>query len=396
MRTSRFSALFRLSAALAVALVLLAPPRLAQAADQTWRGEYFANQDLAGTPALVRSDNDVNFNWGWGSPAPGIPVDHFTVRWTRTVALAGGQWRFNAEVDDGIRLAVDGQTIIDQWRITAPITYTTDVALAAGEHTLRVEYWENTERAQIRVWWQQVGAAQPGAVAPANAGAWHGVYFDNQNLADDPAFERDDANIYFHWGYGGPGGGVGNDEFSVRWTRRVSIPGGTYRFKVKADDGVRVWLDWRNLINEWHASADKTYTREVDVSNGMHTLVVEYYEAYGLASIEFSYENANVDWVGTLSSCMPPTKSWLKVYRLAPDNTWEDLKPSGYGPTAANGEFKLFGVPVDATYGWDGQPYMVELWTEGRLVRSEGNIFAGQPALRVMPGQDVRTSWPCG
>jgi hypothetical protein len=29
-------------------------------------------------------------------------------------------------------------------------------------------------------------------------------------------------------------------------------------------------------------------------------------------------------------------------------------------------------------------------------VRSDGNIFAGQPEFRIMPGQDVRTSWGCG
>jgi hypothetical protein len=49
-----------------------------------WQGEYFNNQTLSGAPAVVRNDTAINFNWTTGSPAPAIPVDHFSVRWTRT------------------------------------------------------------------------------------------------------------------------------------------------------------------------------------------------------------------------------------------------------------------------------------------------------------------------
>jgi hypothetical protein len=396
MHTSWLYALIRLGAVLVVALALLVPAPIAHAADPIWRGEYFANQDLAGTPALVRSDNDINFNWGWGSPSPSIPVDHFSVRWTRSVSLGAGQWRFYAVVDDGIRLSVDGQTIIDQWRVTAPITYTSLIGLNAGDHTIRVEYWENTERAQIQVGWEYAGPTSAGAVAVASAGTWRGQYYANRKLKNDPSFERNDAAIYFDWGYGGPGGGVGGQDFSVRWTRSVFLPSGTYEFKVKADDGMRLWYDWTNLINEWHDHVDKTYSKQIEVSTGTHTLVVEYYQGAGPASIEVSWRNTAIDWLGNLFTCMRPQKSWIKIYRLAPNNQWEDTKPSGYGPSATDGELKLFGMPIDASYGWDGQPYKVELWAEGGMLRSEGDILAGQPALRLLPNQDLHTSWPCG
>ena len=62
----------------------------------------------------------------------------------------------------------------------------------------------------------------------------------------------------------------------------------------------------------------------------------------------------------------------------------------------ADGQLAIWGVPIDATYGWDGQPYRLELWTGGQMRASDGNIFAGQPSFRIMPGQDVHTSWSCG
>jgi hypothetical protein len=343
---------------------------------------------------LVRSDGDINFDWGLGSPDPSIPVDHFSIRWTRSVSLAGGQWRFHATADDGVRVYVDGLPIIDQWHTTASVTYNTSLALSAGNHYLRVDYFDHTEQARIRVWWTPDDGT---ATDPAHAGAWRGDYFSNRNLSGTPVFGRDDPAIYFNWGEGGPGRGMSGHDFSVRWTRQVFFPRGQYLFKVKADDGVRLWLDWVAIIDQWHDSSGQTiYTREIDVSNGNHILVVEYYQAGGAALVQLSWQPTSLNWIGNLHTCLALQHSWIKVYRLAPNNQWEDLKPEGYGPNSADGQLTLFGVPVDASYGWDGQPYRVELWINGKMVRSDGNIFAGQPEFRIISGQDVHTSWRCG
>src|SRR5687767_7863144 len=71
-----------------LAVLMTAPPVTAApaAAGDSWRGSYFANATLAGTPALVRDDAAIDFDWGSGAPAPGLPVDNFSVRWTRDVA----------------------------------------------------------------------------------------------------------------------------------------------------------------------------------------------------------------------------------------------------------------------------------------------------------------------
>ncbi len=74
----------------------VAPPTATPQVIAGWRGEYFNNVNLSGRPALVRDDAAINFDWGLGSPAPGIQADNFSARWVRTVPLGGGTYRFFA------------------------------------------------------------------------------------------------------------------------------------------------------------------------------------------------------------------------------------------------------------------------------------------------------------
>jgi hypothetical protein len=75
---------------------------------------YFGDIALT-TPSLARVDPTINFDWGAGSPGDGIPADHFSARWTRSVQLAAASYAFTVTSDDGVRLYVDdGATAIPQ------------------------------------------------------------------------------------------------------------------------------------------------------------------------------------------------------------------------------------------------------------------------------------------
>src|SRR5262249_48960973 len=88
----------------------------------SWKGEYFANQSLSGAPVMVRADQTIDFDWGAGGPAPNLPTNSFSVRWTRDIVVASaGSYRFATTTDDGVRLYIDGQVMIDQW-IARPLT----------------------------------------------------------------------------------------------------------------------------------------------------------------------------------------------------------------------------------------------------------------------------------
>src|ERR1700680_1315366 len=78
------------------------------------KGEYFSNQELQGAPVLTRTDKHVEFDWGEGSFAPNQPVDHFSVRWTGYfVPKKSGDYKFFTSADDGVRLYIDDENVID-------------------------------------------------------------------------------------------------------------------------------------------------------------------------------------------------------------------------------------------------------------------------------------------
>ncbi|MCL7452075.1 MAG: PA14 domain-containing protein, partial [Anaerolineae bacterium] len=208
-----------------------------------WKGEYFGNIGLSGNPVLIRNDKGIDFNWGGGAAAPGLPADNFSVRWTRQLHYPAGYYRFFVEADDGVRLWVDGHLIIDQWR-DGPTSLTGEIYLNEGQHQVRMEMYERFGGALARMWWARQD----------DRTLWRGQYFANRDLAGEPVFVRRDATIDFNWGGGAPGPGLPNDNFGVRWTRKIDFAEGTYRFCASVDDGVSVTIDdsLPHVIREWH------------------------------------------------------------------------------------------------------------------------------------------------
>jgi hypothetical protein len=125
-----------------------------------WKGEYFNNTTLMGSPAMVRDDGGAFLYFDFGSGAPsaacGPSQELFSARWTRTVNFGAGLYRFSVTGDDGVRLYVDGQLKIDAWVLQGPTTYTADVTLSAGPHDLRLEYFEYTGGATAFLFWRLV------------------------------------------------------------------------------------------------------------------------------------------------------------------------------------------------------------------------------------------------
>jgi beta-glucosidase len=118
-------------------------------------GAYFTNNRLEGTPVLVRRDPAIDFRWTLNSPAAGIPYDWYSARWTGTLTVpAGGVTQIGVEGNDGYRLWLDGRLLIDDWRKVSYGTRLVPVRLAAGSrHAIRLEYYESTGNARLRLLW---------------------------------------------------------------------------------------------------------------------------------------------------------------------------------------------------------------------------------------------------
>jgi beta-glucosidase len=119
------------------------------------RGEYFDNNRLEGAPKLVRTDAEINFGWTLNSPGQGIPFDWYSVRWTGTLAVpTGGVRRIGVEGNDGWRLYLDGELLIDNWKKQSYGTRLASVTLRPStNHDLRLEYFESTGNARVKLIW---------------------------------------------------------------------------------------------------------------------------------------------------------------------------------------------------------------------------------------------------
>jgi hypothetical protein len=264
----------------AVSDVALAQGNSPDHSDPTWQASYWNNTSLSGSPVLQRSEANLDYNWGIGSPDPAVWSDGFSARWSRYLDLAPATYRFTTTSDDGIRVYIDGSLLINEWYDHSAKTVSADKALSAGHHLVVVEFYERTGDAVARLSWAPVTVIHN----------WRGEYYNNKSLSGAPALVRDDAQINFQWGTGSPKPGtIGADGFSVRWTRTLNLESATYQFSMTVDDGARLWVNGHLLIDAWRDQAPRTYTGSIYVPAGGVPVKMEYYENAGGATAQLSW-----------------------------------------------------------------------------------------------------------
>lgn len=116
---------------------------------------FFTNTTLLGTPDYTGVDAVVDFDWGSEAPAPELPKDTFSVRWTGQVEPRYSEpYTFCTRGDDGIRLWINGQRLINNWTDHAVTEDCGTLDLAAGQrYDLKLEYYENRGRAVVQLFW---------------------------------------------------------------------------------------------------------------------------------------------------------------------------------------------------------------------------------------------------
>ncbi len=270
-------------------------------ADANWTGQYWDNTSLSGTPDLTVEDiTDVNFNWGNNSAPVGSDFNGFSARWTKKVVVPDtGIYIFTAGGDDGYRLKVNGNLVINEWNDQGYNTQSVDVELTAGcANTLEMEFYESTgyARATLDFVAKPVISACPIPEEPT----FRGRYYDSKDFSNHKFNDDTNTVIDFDWGSGKPVEDVDDDldnnKFSIRWERTVHVPSpGTYRFTVGGDDGVRLKVNggaW--LLNDWgnhsyrESDATVVITDRCDVD-----ILFEYFENKGDARVKLAWEQVS-------------------------------------------------------------------------------------------------------
>lgn len=118
-------------------------------------GEYHVGIDPQGDPALVRVDGQVAFRWTLGPPAPGLPGDSYSVRWTGWLtAPVTGSLRLGVEADGGWRLRIGEEVVLDRWRDLAPVTRAVELQVSGGDRIeLCLEYRQQRGPGMVNLVW---------------------------------------------------------------------------------------------------------------------------------------------------------------------------------------------------------------------------------------------------
>jgi PA14 domain len=248
-------------------------------------GQYYQGRDFD-TFKFDRTDTAVNFDWSNGAPDQSMSADYFSVRWSGQVQAQYSEiYTFYTTFDDGIRLWVNGEQLIDQWANQTTTENIGKITLEAGKkYDIKLEYYEHCGDAISTLMWSS--NSQSKEIIPQSqlytslqgdglqAEYYNGVNFDTLQL------KRVDASVNFDWGTSAPDPTVNAEQFSVRWTGQIqpeySEP---YTFYTHTDDGVRLWVNGQQLVNNWTNQAPTEQQGSITLEAGKkYNIKLEYYD----------------------------------------------------------------------------------------------------------------------
>jgi YVTN family beta-propeller protein len=187
-------------------------------------------------------------------------------------------------------IGIDVPTLRDVWA-TAPYLHdgsapTLEAAVRAHNNVTITD----ANLASMVAYLREIGSDEGAAPSPTGSGLT-GSYFNNVGLTGTAALTRTEA-VNFNWGSGSPGAGVNADNFSVRWIGTIApTASGTYRFQTYSDDGVRLWVNGVQVVNNWtdHSPTTNTSGNVSRTAGQRYAIRLEYYEKGGGAVMQLRW-----------------------------------------------------------------------------------------------------------
>lgn len=145
----------------ALGVVRQGSPAAAISCPGQYLARYWTNNRLSGKPARRRCEGwPINKNWGGNRPLPAIPADNFSARWSGSARIEQGEYTFIARGDDGIRVWIGGQLIIDRWYGALP-EIRVGAYVPGGNYSLRIDFREFGGDAIAQFRWQRATTCRP-------------------------------------------------------------------------------------------------------------------------------------------------------------------------------------------------------------------------------------------
>ncbi|MCC5803164.1 PA14 domain-containing protein [Rossellomorea vietnamensis] len=269
-----------------------------------WVGYYYNNDELKGKPinskVLPDQGGKLHEDVGRNSPIPtskayaeAINEDHYSAQYFTTMRLNAGKYIVRAKADDGIKVLIDGKEVVDRWTASSyredAVKIQIDDSSKGNIHEVEVQYFEKTGKAKVDV-----------EILPFNeenqlsTDSWYAEYYSNTNLSGNAYVEggKDSLNgikdLSLDWGYDSPHRNMNTNDFSASFKKKVNLSKDSYyELNAWADDGVRVFIDDKKVIDSWiKSSGDLRQSKEL-LTAGEHTITVQYLERGGRANIKF-------------------------------------------------------------------------------------------------------------
>ncbi|MBP3039848.1 glucosaminidase domain-containing protein, partial [Bacillaceae bacterium Marseille-Q3522] len=274
----------------------------------TWLAYYYPNQELKGSPDASKiiqpNGNKLKEDHGYGSPAEGVPSDNYSARYTTAKRLPAGEYVVRAKGDDKVRVYIDGKLELDLWKYGSyqgegvKINILDRNVANPNEkdvHWIEVQYAEINDKSNVEFDIEPINKV-------LNTEEWVGYVYPNQNLTGRPivlggvgSHETLGHTLGFNWNYSSPSysGHIPADHFSARFSKKAFCEAGTYVFDSRADDGVRVKIDNQIVLDFWQGNYGKVDKKSVYINEGIHEIVVEYYEITANAYLNVNYEKVS-------------------------------------------------------------------------------------------------------
>jgi uncharacterized protein YraI len=131
-----------------------------------WEAAYFNGVTLTGSPVFAQMEarmvNPLDYDWERSSPLPDrLGAENWSARWVGQFRFSYATYVFRATADDGVRVYINNQLILDNWRDGYSDVTNRFYDVGAGIHTIRVEYYQRTGNASVRVWWYEDFTGSP-------------------------------------------------------------------------------------------------------------------------------------------------------------------------------------------------------------------------------------------
>ncbi|HSI35868.1 MAG TPA: PA14 domain-containing protein, partial [Tepidisphaeraceae bacterium] len=313
---------------------------------------YYNDINLSGTP-VTRVDNGVNFAFSSTvAPAAGINPQLFSARWTGQVTPKYTQaYTFTTRSDDGVRLWVNGQQLVNNWNRHAPTNNSGVINLVAGQsYDVRMEYFNQWGNGVAQLSWASAsqasqiipstslstdGTTTPPPVTPppppGNGDGLFGAYYGDMTFGVKK-FQRIDPTVNFNWGAGSPNAAIPTDNFSVRWTGQIlAQKSETYTFYTTSDDGARLTINGVRVIDKLIPQGPTEWSGSIALVAGQkYNIALEYFDRSGGASAVLRYSSP------TTAKQVVPQAVLFSSQSTTPPPVQAPAAPTGVSAAAIN------------------------------------------------------------